>query len=195
MTRAFDAHGDASDEELLARFAAGDRVAARALTLRLTPLALRVARRMLNDADEAEDVAQEAMVRLWRMAADWRPGQAQVTTWLYRVAMNLAIDRLRRGRRNRPLDAVDEPEDGRPAALETMIEADRARALGAALMRLPDRQRQAVVLRHLEGRANPEIAETMEIGVEAVESLVARGKRGLMAVLDGRRAELGYDDG
>lgn len=192
---ALDALGDVSDETLLARFAAGDRAAAHALTLRLTPLALRVARRMLNDGDEAEDVAQEAMVRLWRMARDWQPGRARVSTWLYRVAMNLAIDRLRRGRRNRPLDAVDEPADGRPAAVETMIEADRARALEAALMALPERQRQAVVLRHLEGRANPEIAAIMEIGVEAVESLIARGKRALSAALDGRRAELGYDNG
>lgn len=192
---ALDAHGDASDDALLARFAAGDRAAAHALTLRLTPLALRVARRMLNDADEAEDVAQEAMVRLWRIAQDWQPGQARVTTWLYRVAMNLAIDRLRRGRRGQPLDTVDEPDDGRPAAVDTMIAADRARALEAALMTLPERQRQAVVLRHLEGCANPEIAEIMAIGVEAVESLIARGKRGLMAALDGRRAELGYDNG
>ena len=64
----------------------------------------------------------------------------------------------------------------------------------AAMALLPDRQRQAVVLRHIEGLANPEIAHVMDIGVEAVESLVARGKRGLAALLSGRRAELGYDD-
>ena len=58
---------------------------------------------------------------------------------------------------------------------------------------LPDRQRQAVVLRHIEGLSNPEIAAVMDIGVEAVESLVARGKKGLAALLSGRRAELGYE--
>ena len=67
-------------------------------------------------------------------------------------------------------------------------------ALDAALMALPERQRQAVVLRHLEGLANPEIAEIMGLGVEAVESLTARGKRNLALALAGRKDELGYDD-
>ena len=57
-----------------------------------------------------------------------------------------------------------------------------------------DRQRQAVVLRHIEGLANPEIAQIMELGIEAVESLTARGKRALTAILAGRKADLGYDD-
>lgn len=67
-------------------------------------------------------------------------------------------------------------------------------ALEAALADLPDRQRQAVVLRHLEGMTNPEIAAIMEIGVEAVESLTARGKRALAGLLSGRKDELGYED-
>ena len=74
-----------------------------------------------------------------------------------------------------------------------MVETERMTALTAALETLPDRQRQAVVLRHIEGLSNPEIAEVMEIGVEAVESLTARGKRALAAVMAGRRAELGYE--
>lgn len=106
--------------------------------------------------------------------------------------VNLATDRLRR-RRAVPLDEAPEPEDGRPGALAGLIEADRAAALQSALMVLPERQREAVVLRHLEGLANPEIATVMGVGVEAVESLVARGKRGLVAVLAGRRGDLGYD--
>ena len=61
-------------------------------------------------------------------------------------------------------------------------------------MRLPERQRQAVVLRHIEGLSNPEIAQVLGIGVEAVESLTARGKRALAAELAPRRSELGYDD-
>lgn len=188
----FDAEDPRSDDALLALYGQGDRSAARVLALRLTPLALRVAARMLGDAAEAEDVAQEAMLRLWRAAPGWQPGTAKVTTWLYRVVANLATDRLRR-RRTLPLDAAPEPEDGRPGALAGLIEADRAAALQAALMALPDRQREAVVLRHLEGLANPEIAAIMGVGVEAVESLVARGKRGLAATLAGRRGELGYD--
>lgn len=191
---AFDAEDDRSDEALLARYAGGDRAAARELSVRFAPVALRVAQRMLADPAEAEDVAQEAMLRLWRMAPGWQPGTAKVATWLYRVVANLCTDRLRR-RRGLPLDAAPEPEDGAPGAAERMIEAERALALERALAALPDRQRQAVILRHLEGLSNPEIAEVMEVGVEAVESLVARGKRGLAAALQGRRAELGYDNG
>ena len=181
-----------SDDALLALYGRGDGAAARILALRLTPLALRVGPRLLGDAAEAEDLAQEAMLRLWRAAPGWQAGGAKVSTWLYRVVMNLATDRLRR-RRTVPLDDGPEPEDGQPGAVAGLIEAERAAALEAALMALPDRQREAVVLRHLEGLANPEIAEIMGVGVEAVESLVARGKRGLAQRLAGRREELGYD--
>lgn len=185
----------ASDEVILARYAAGDPVAARVLTLRLVPRALGYAGRLLGDAAEAEDVTQEAMLRLWRAAPGWRAGEAQVSTWLYRVVTNLCTDRLR-ARRRRPAAALDEaPEvpDGARGAEAGMIEADRLGALQAALAALPERQRQAVVLRHIEGLGNPEIAAVMDIGVEAVESLTARAKRALTAILSGRREELGYD--
>jgi RNA polymerase sigma-70 factor (ECF subfamily) len=130
---------------------------------------------------------------LWRIAPEWRQGEAKVTTWLYRVTANLCTDRLRR-KRGAALDEVPEPEDGALPVLAGLIEADRMAALEQALAALPLRQRQAVALRHLEGLGNPEIAEVMDIGVEAVESLVARGKRNLTALLAGRRAELGYGD-
>jgi RNA polymerase sigma factor (sigma-70 family) len=192
MPMAFDALSDVPDEALLVLYANGDALAARALTLRFTPRLLGYAARMLGDRAEAEDVAQEAMLRLWRMAPDWRQGEAQVATWLYRVTSNLCLDRLRRHRPGTLDDAPEVPDDA-PAALSRLIEADRTSALERALALLPDRQRQAVVLRHLEGLTGPEIAAVMDIGVEAVESLVARGKRGLTALLSGRRADLGYE--
>lgn len=191
MSMALDTQSDTPDAALLAAYAAGDANAARRLTLRLTPVALRVAMRMLGDMAEAEDVAQEAMFRLWRAAPGWREGEAQISTWLYRVTANLCTDRLRR-RRTVDLDSIPEPAEDRPSVLQTLVEADRAAAFQAALDTLPDRQRQAVVLRHLEGLSNPEIAEVMDLGVEAVESLTARGKRALAAALSGRRDELGY---
>ncbi|MDX1820571.1 MAG: RNA polymerase sigma factor [Alphaproteobacteria bacterium] len=193
MQMPFDAHADVDDHILLRRFAAGDGAAARVLTLRLTPRVFAHALRLLGDRAEAEDVAQEAMLRLWRIAPDWREGEAKVTTWLYRVTANLATDRLRK-RRGVALDAVPEPEDDRPSAAEGLQDAARAAALQAALADLPERQRQAVVLRHIEGLGNPEIAGIMDISAEAVESLIARGKRALSAALSGRRAELGYSD-
>ncbi|MDF0602889.1 RNA polymerase sigma factor [Psychromarinibacter sp. C21-152] len=195
MNMALDALSDVSDEALLVAYGNGDRAAARALTLRLTPRVLGYAARILGgDRAEAEDVAQEAMLRLWRQAPAWRQGEAKVTTWLYRVVTNLCTDRLRK-RRGQDLDSIPEPEDDRPGAEAGLQETARARALDAALQTLPERQRQAVVLRHIEGFSNPEIAEVMDIGVEAVESLTARGKRALAAELAPRRAELGYEDG
>jgi RNA polymerase sigma-70 factor (ECF subfamily) len=191
-----DTMQDVSDDALLVLFANGDPAAARALTLRLTPRAYGHAMRLLGNPAEAEDVAQEALLRLWRIAPEWRQGEAKVTTWLYRVVANLCIDRLRRSGRGVALDAVPEPEDDARGPDEQLQEAARADALQEALNRLPGRQRQAVVLRHIEGLANAEIAEVMEISVEAVESLIARGKRKLSAALGARREELGYaDDG
>lgn len=191
---ALDATSDASDEALLVAFGNGDRDAARILTLRLTPRVLGFAARMLRgDRAEAEDVAQEAMLRLWRQAGDWRQGEAKVTTWLYRVVRNLCTDRLRKARTT-ALDAVPEPEDDAPGAAEGLQQAARLSALDAALADLPDRQREAVILRHIEGFSNPEIAQAMDIGVEAVESLTARGKRALAGLLARRRGELGYED-
>ncbi|WP_101069083.1 RNA polymerase sigma factor [Roseovarius salinarum] len=191
---AMDQDAEGADDALVARFADGDAAAARLLTQRLVPRAYAHAVRLLGNHAEAEDIAQEAMLRLWRTAPRWRPGEARVTTWLYRVVANLCTDRLRRaGRDSFDLDAVPEPPGGAPGAEEALQSADRAAALQAALARLPLRQRQALVLRHIEGLANPRIAEIMETSTEAVESLTARGRRALAAELEGRRADLGYD--
>jgi RNA polymerase sigma-70 factor, ECF subfamily len=184
-----------SDDALLVLFANGDRQAAQELTERLGPRAFRVAMRVLGDRAEAEDVAQDAMMRLWRIAPKWQPGKAKVSTWLYRVTMNLCLDIKRRQRaKTVPLDKVPDLIDSAQDAVDQMQDSTRADALQAALMTLPDRQRQAVVLRHIEELSNPEIAEVMDISTEAVESLTARGKRALSSALAGRRSELGYDD-
>ena len=194
---AFDASAGDGDEDarLLAAYAAGDAQAARMLTARLAPRIYAQAFRMLGNQQDAEDVTQDAMMRLWKMAPDWDAERAKVTTWLYRVVANLATDVLRRRKRSGPaLDQVDEPPDETPGAVAQIQTATRRSALEAALAALPDRQRQAVVLRHIEGLTNPEIADILGLSVEAVESLTARGKRALAAALKPRREELGYDD-
>lgn len=188
-----DASHDVSDEALLVAFGNGDRAAARALTLRLGPRVFAHAMRLLGDRAEAEDITQEAMLRLWKIAPEWRQGEAKVTTWLYRVVGNLCTDRLRARRPTVELDDAPPLASGGASAEAGLEERQRAAALEAALAELPDRQRQAVALRHLEGLANPEIAGIMGISVEAVESLTARGKRALAAALKGRRDELGYE--
>lgn len=194
IVRGPDSAADApADDVLLAMFAAGDAAAARVLTDRLGPRSYSVALRMLGNGAEAEDMTQEAMMRLWKVAPDWVAGQAKISTWLYRVTMNLCLDRLRKQTPDR-LSDVPEPEDECASAAQKMQDDARRDALQAALSKLPDRQRQAVILRHIEELPNPEIAGIMELSVEAVESLTARGKRALTAILAGRRDELGYDD-
>lgn len=167
------------DSMLLARFAAGDQGAARALTEQLLPGALRQAWRILGDRAEAEDVAQDAMLRLWRQASDWRAGEARVSTWLYRVVHNLCIDRIRRRRPAVAVDDAPEPVDPMPSVLTQMARNETGRAVAAAIAELPARQRQAVVLRHFEGWSNPQIGDTLDCSVEAVESLLARARRAL----------------
>ena len=188
-----DAYTDLADDALLAQYSQGDAAAARALTARLTPRVFGHAVRVLGDRAEAEDVAQDAMMRLWKVAPDWRMGEAKVSTWLYRVTANLCTDRLRR-KRGVGLDEVDEPLDPSPSVSDKLQTRERMNALQAGLQTLPERQRQAVILRHIEGLANPEIAEILEISTEAVESLTARGKRALAQALAPAREKLGYED-
>ena len=180
-----------SDDALLLRFARGDWQAAALLTKRLAPRCVAFATSMLNgDSAEAEDVTQEAMLRLWRHAPKWDAnGSARPGTWLLKVAGNLCIDRLRRARALN-IDAVAAPADPAPGALAKLEASERLVALDAALAKLPDRQRQAVVLRHIEGWSNPEIATVMEISVEAAESLIGRGNRAFTQALVPRREEL-----
>lgn len=185
------------NEALIVAFANGDKASGRALLERLGPRLYAHAVRVLGEQSEAEDLVQETMLRLWKFAPEWRQGEAQVSTWAYRVLINLCTDRLR-ARVRKPqssIDEINEPASAEPSAIDQMTVSERNRALQTALAELPDRQRQAVALRHLEGLSNPEIAEIMEIGVEAVESLTARGKRTLKAALMPRKAELGYGNG
>ncbi|MDG1408516.1 MAG: sigma-70 family RNA polymerase sigma factor [Octadecabacter sp.] len=183
-----------TDADLLAAFAAGDRDAALTLTQRLTPRVMGQAFRMLGNRAQAEDVAHDAMMRLWKIAPDWDADRAQVTTWLYRVVANLCTDVLRKRGRGVALDAIEEPSSDVPSVAQTLQTRAREDALRTALADLPERQAQAVSLRHLEELGNPQIAVIMDTNVRTVESLIARGKRALIARLSGRKSELGYED-
>ena len=181
------------DAELLARFSKGDRAAALVLTSRLAPVVFAQAFRMLGDRAEAEDVTQESLLRLWKAAPGWDATRAKITTWLYRVTSNLCIDRLRKSNRNSG-DEVPEVADETPGIDLKLQATARAQALQHALQTLPDRQRQAMILRHIEDLSNPEISDIMEISVEAVESLVSRGKRALASTLAPQKKALGLED-
>ncbi len=171
-----------SDDELLSRVAAGEPAAARALVARKLPRLLSLAGRMLADPAEAEDVAQEAFTRVWRQAPKWRPGAARFDTWLHRVALNLCYDRLRRRREVTMADPPEQTDDG-PGPDRGLQAQDAGRRVAEALRRLPDRQREAIVLCHYQELGNIEAAAVMGISVEALESLLGRGRRALRAAL------------
>ena len=190
---ASDISQNQQDAELLMRFSKGDCAAAKALTSRLAPVVFAQAFRMLGDRTEAEDVTQESLLRLWKIAPDWDANRAKITTWLYRVTSNLCIDRLRKSNRNSG-DEVPELADDTPGVDCTLQITARAQALQHALQTLPGRQRQAMILRHIEDLSNPEISDIMEVSVEAVESLVSRGKRALAITLAPQKKALGLEN-
>jgi RNA polymerase sigma-70 factor (ECF subfamily) len=190
---ALDASQNLEDAELLARFAQGDRAAAQVLTARLAPVVYAQAFRMLGDRAEAEEITQDSLLRLWNAAPDWQAGQAKVTTWLYRVTSNLCIDKMRKSKRQSSAAVPEIPDDG-PDMERRLQDRARAQALRVALSDLPDRQKQAMVLRHLEGLSNPDVAQIMQISVEAVESLMSRGKRSLADALAPQKKALGLKD-
>lgn len=170
------------DEDLVKRVGAGDPAAVQAMVARKLPRMLSLAQRMLGDAAEAEDVAQEAMLRAWKQAPRWTPGQARFDTWLHRVALNLCYDRLRR-RREIATDVIPDHIDDGPAPDRGLLAAETGAQVQAALSRLPPRQREAIVLCHYQELGNIEAAALMEISVEALESLLSRGRRALRAAL------------
>ena len=170
------------DEDLVRRVGQGDPAAIQAMVARKLPRMLALAQRMLGDPVEAEDVAQEAMLRAWKQAPRWVPGKARFDTWLHRVGLNLCYDRLRR-RREVPTEAPpDRPDDG-PAPDQGLLSAELGARVDGALKRLPDRQREAIVLCHYQELGNIEAASLMEISVEALESLLSRGRRTLRQTL------------
>jgi RNA polymerase sigma-70 factor (ECF subfamily) len=174
---------EAEDEAaLVARVATGEAQAFRALVDRHLPTVLAIARRMLRDDAEAEDVAQETLLRLWRNAARLELGEGGVRPWLRRVAANLCIDRVRAQRNTSLGDAL--PEEVEPASqMTTLVERELGRRVDAALKALPERQRLALTLFHYEGMSQIEVGNVMGISDEAVESLLARARRTLKASL------------
>lgn len=171
------------DAELVRSIGAGDAQAAETLVQRHLPRMVGLARRMLGDASEAEDVAQELFLRVWREAPRWRPGAAKFETWMHRVALNLCYDRLRRRRETADPDAGVNVADTRPMPADEWLARQRAVKVNAALAALPERQRAAIVLVHYQELTNIAAAEMLEISVEALESLLARGRRALKAAL------------
>lgn len=181
-----DGGGSDPDGELVARAGRGDAGAIQSLMARKLPRMLALGQRMLGDAHEAEDVAQEVFLRVWREASQWRPGAARFDTWMHRVAINLCYDRLRRRRVTTMAEPPDQVDPG-PQPDRALIASDVGRRVQQALMSLPDRQREALTLCHYQELGNIEAAEIMEVSIEALESLLSRGRRALRTALEDLR--------
>jgi RNA polymerase sigma-70 factor (ECF subfamily) len=171
------------DEALLLAAGQGDRDAFGALVGRHLGRAVAIAGRMLGSRADAEEVAQEAFLRVWQKAPAWQAdGTAKFSTWLHRVLVNLCIDRKRR-RPLVPIDAIEEPADDAADGFDRVAQQERQGRVQRALAELPDRQRAAVVLSYYEGLSNSAVAEALDISVGAVESLLVRARRSLASAL------------
>lgn len=179
--------GSGDDAALAARLAARDPAALREVIACHAAALHRVCYRMTGDAHEAEDIVQEACLRLWDQAAKIAArhpvgSQAAATLrlggWLQRVVTNLAIDRLRRTRRLSESEVPDSADEA-PLA-DTLIEAgERDGTARALIMALPKRQRAAIVLTYYEELPNAEAAEAMDMNIKAFESLLHRARAAL----------------
>lgn len=178
-----------ADDALVARIVAGDGAAWAQLVDRHLASVVSQAWYMLNDRDEAEDVAQEAFLRLMKKVRDWRPGGPRLRTWLHRVTVNLCIDR-RRTRRPEPLETLAETAEPGTELGAVDQGLDLEHSVRAALQTLNDRQRAAMILIHYEGFSNIEAAAILGLTVDALESLLARARRAIRRELEDVAGEL-----
>ncbi len=178
----------APDDALMARILTRDAGAFRILVDSHARTLHRIAHRMIGDPVEAEDVAQEALARLWQHAGRWRVGESGqaggsgIGAWLTRVTMNLCLDRLRR-RRFASNETVPERADDTPLA-PALIEAEQERQrVIAAIAALPDNQRAAIVLTYYEDQPNAAAADNLDMNIKAFESLLLRARGALKRAL------------
>jgi RNA polymerase sigma-70 factor (ECF subfamily) len=166
------------DEELVAAFQGGDVAAFDTLVERWERKIQGAIYRILHSDDEARDLCQETFLKAFRGLGSFR-GQAQFSSWLYQIALNLCRDRMRR-RKTRTWVSLDEMGDAAPAdrgasALELVENRDLSRRVAAAIAALPEEQREAIILKEYEGRTFPEIAEILDVPVSTVKTRLYRG--------------------
>lgn len=166
------------DVALLLRAGQGDRLACSTIVERHLGRITAFAQRTLGQRSDAEDVAQETFLRLWRHAGDWTDQGAKVSTWLHQVALNLCRDRMRR-KTTLPIEEALEQPSLDPGPGGHLQRQEVAGLVRRAIDRLPERQREALLLCHYQELGNAEAAGMLGVSVEALESLLARGRRAL----------------
>ncbi|AOZ68913.1 hypothetical protein LPB142_05930 [Rhodobacter xanthinilyticus] len=178
---------EAEGRALMAALAAGERAALGRLVVRFGPPIERYAAQMLRNRADAEEIAQEVFLRVWRRAGQFDPARGTVASWVWRIAVNLCIDRRRRAglRQFLGLEVAPEPADEAPGP-EARLDARSALArTRAAIADLPARQRQALLLRALGEMSSAEIGAAMGCGAGAVDQLLSRARARLRAELGG----------
>lgn len=171
-------HDEEADEALMLRIAQGDQRAFRILMARHIGRVIRVAEAVLGSPLESDDVAQETFVRVWSRVATFNPDVARFTTWLYRITINLAIDRYRRPRGD-PIEKAENVAVDEPSALTTLIAEEEKHAIAQGMSELPSRQRAALALFHFEGLSGRDAAAAMRMSEKAFESLLIRARASL----------------
>ena len=181
------------DSQLISAIRLNDSHAFALLMQRHLQRVLAVSQRIMGNEADADEVTQETFMRFWNYAPKWETGDpAGVRTWLNRVATNLCIDRLRR-QRNVPLDEAGEIEDETPNAAETIQKQDRREVFRNLLLKLPPRQRAAIVLAYYEDMTITQVAQAMELTQGAADSLLVRGRKNLRDLLAKRGIKLEED--
>ena len=187
-------HSDASafrqmtDAGLLEAAAGRNHAAFGEIVSRYHQPVYRLVWRMTGGAADAEDIAQEAFVKLWQNPAQVREAGA-LKGWLMRVASNAVIDRSRRPRHG-DLDAVPEVHDPQARPDAPLDRSEAAKLIDGRIAALPDRQRLALSLVYFEGLSNIDAAQVMDVSIEAIESLLARARRSLKESLSAEWREL-----
>ncbi len=170
---------DKEDHELLALIQDGNGHAFAVLVERHTGRFYRLAFRYLQSKEAAEDVVQDAFVKLWENPAIWQSGRtSKFTTWFYRIVVNLCLDQ-RKKKKPAALDDETSVIDDREPVDEIMIRAQEQNALEKEIAALPERQRVALNLCFDEGLSNQEAAEVMGVNLKALQSLIMRAKTAL----------------
>lgn len=162
----------------MTRIVAGDETAFRQFAERHVGRMLQLAQSILGSSAEADEVAQEALLRVWRHAARWDSSRSQLSTWVHTIVARLCVDRLRQ-RRHEPIEAAEEVADPAVGAFESLSARRDAQVLRDALSSLPDRQRIALTLFYLEEVPGAEAAETLGLSLRAFWSLLERARQAL----------------
>jgi len=179
---------EANDSDLVQAALGGDKEAFGHLVLRYQDRVFHTLVRVLGSRDDARDVVQDTFVQAFVKLDSFR-GDAKFSTWLYRIAMNLALSHRRRRRPTESLDVTkenvgQEPETQQPTAAQDLIERERAEVLQQALLKLGDDHRQILVLRELESCSYDTISEILELPVGTVRSRLFRARLQLKAELE-----------